>query len=709
MFTRSIVIQRRVEDLQLGVESYQKKLNITNLNSYRSDLKRREAYSAYSNPKGFIYQNKDKKNKLMRVDELYKFSDGTLNDVRIALDDRLKGIRMEYLPQTIWRQSDRERAKAMIQAIDKQLKSRRIMRSLERFVGGRPYEGDGSQDDVGVSTVWDGCSNSKLNGKELYTTFSTLAGKLWWRGRSWVFDLSKSDLCPSFVEGLTAKEKIPFKLEGEAFEPEGRVYISRLNPFGCAKLTTFVVMCKAYGCEPSINLFRGFFNLCRAGKWLTFAKRTEKHILNLLPKVITRIGGWHERFFYVQDSIIPANYPQLLSEQNKLDSKSFKDKLPPNIEENPLSQRLEMDFRNFIYTEDDENLAFLPNKPSSSFGTDSGESPKPELFVVHPRSVADRIKDRKCKTRGGSSRPLVKRKLSPGSLTSRTTRAKTSSSKDDAPFLTVSNDDEGLPDVLKLKDATACHLKISAITPPAWKNHLDNHIDVELLDLHDRSYARQAVVDNAVNKRSRREEECEGLRVKCDAAMTEFEKNPVVLKVTSLEAEKARLEAVEVSLCKEVEELKQDRREVVSKVIPCAAMELVYSDDMGSLVGRLVSSTILYGRCRAYKQVADMKEPFYLSKVKGYRSSYKKEHTQANNDFTTATFPWLDDIVPDHSAPIEVLLSKKPPSLQRHVPSRTQVPFPASQKATTSSALVSNLMSPPADASVTKPHASSLQ
>ncbi|GJY48489.1 retrovirus-related pol polyprotein from transposon TNT 1-94, partial [Tanacetum coccineum] len=49
------------------------------------------------------------------VDELHKFSDGTLNDVRTALDDRLKGIRMEYLPQTIWRHSDRERAKAMIQ------------------------------------------------------------------------------------------------------------------------------------------------------------------------------------------------------------------------------------------------------------------------------------------------------------------------------------------------------------------------------------------------------------------------------------------------------------------------------------------------------------------------------------------------------------------------------------------------------------------
>nr|GEY81019.1 hypothetical protein [Tanacetum cinerariifolium] len=140
MFIRSIVIQRRVEDLQLGVESYQKKLNLTRLDTYRSDLKRKEAYIAYSNPRGFIYQNKDKQNRLIQIDELHKFSDGTLTDVRTALDDRLKGIRMKYLPQTIWRKSNKERATAMIQAINKQLKMRRIMRSLERFVGGRLYE-----------------------------------------------------------------------------------------------------------------------------------------------------------------------------------------------------------------------------------------------------------------------------------------------------------------------------------------------------------------------------------------------------------------------------------------------------------------------------------------------------------------------------------------------------------------------------------------
>nr|GEV32605.1 hypothetical protein [Tanacetum cinerariifolium] len=137
-----LLLLRHVEDLQLGVESYQKKLNLTKTDTYRSDLKHKEAYIAYSNPRGFIYQNKDKRNRLMRIDELHKFSDGTLTDIRTALDDCLKGIWMQYLPQSIWRKSDKDRAAAMIQAIDKMLKTRRIMRSLKRFVGGRLYEGD---------------------------------------------------------------------------------------------------------------------------------------------------------------------------------------------------------------------------------------------------------------------------------------------------------------------------------------------------------------------------------------------------------------------------------------------------------------------------------------------------------------------------------------------------------------------------------------
>nr|GFC48740.1 hypothetical protein [Tanacetum cinerariifolium] len=42
-----------------------------------------------------------------------------------------------YLPTTIWRRGDNDRAAAMIQVIDKMLKTRRIMRSLEKFVSGR--------------------------------------------------------------------------------------------------------------------------------------------------------------------------------------------------------------------------------------------------------------------------------------------------------------------------------------------------------------------------------------------------------------------------------------------------------------------------------------------------------------------------------------------------------------------------------------------
>ncbi|GKD10830.1 hypothetical protein Tco_1190515 [Tanacetum coccineum] len=135
------------------------------------------------------------------------------------------------------------------------------------------------------------------------------------------------------------------------------------------------------------------------------------------------------------------------------------------------------------------------------------------------------------------------------------------------------------------------------------------------------------------------EEECKELRVKCEATMAEFDQNPAVLA------------------------LRENISSLTTNVVPYAAMELVHSDKLGRLVGTLVSSAITYGRCRAYEQVAAMKEPFNLSKAKGYRSLYKKEHTQASNDFTTATFPWLNEFVVDAAALIEALLSKKPPTL----------------------------------------------
>ncbi|GJW09644.1 retrovirus-related pol polyprotein from transposon TNT 1-94 [Tanacetum coccineum] len=142
MFTKRIVIQRRVEDLQLGVKSYQKKLNLTKPDTFRSNLRNRTTYTTYSDPKEVIYKDQNNKNRLMRADELHKFSDGTLNDVRTALHDIASGIRMEYLPKRKWCRLDKRRARVMVQDIDKQLYERRLVQNLEKFVGGREYGND---------------------------------------------------------------------------------------------------------------------------------------------------------------------------------------------------------------------------------------------------------------------------------------------------------------------------------------------------------------------------------------------------------------------------------------------------------------------------------------------------------------------------------------------------------------------------------------
>ncbi|GJS70457.1 hypothetical protein Tco_0703298 [Tanacetum coccineum] len=92
------LVQGKLTNLTVKERLAFNKLNLTKPDTYRPELKRRKDYTAYSNPRGFIYQNKDKKNRLMRIDELQKFSDGILNDVRTALNDRLKRIQMEYLP-----------------------------------------------------------------------------------------------------------------------------------------------------------------------------------------------------------------------------------------------------------------------------------------------------------------------------------------------------------------------------------------------------------------------------------------------------------------------------------------------------------------------------------------------------------------------------------------------------------------------------------
>nr|GEX21159.1 hypothetical protein [Tanacetum cinerariifolium] len=87
----------------------------------------------YQVPQGFTYVDTLGRNRLMRLDELYKFSDGTLTRLRTLLKDITKNIHMEYLPKRRWSTLEKKRANIMIKAIDKQSKERRMMRSLENF------------------------------------------------------------------------------------------------------------------------------------------------------------------------------------------------------------------------------------------------------------------------------------------------------------------------------------------------------------------------------------------------------------------------------------------------------------------------------------------------------------------------------------------------------------------------------------------------
>ncbi|GKE08247.1 hypothetical protein Tco_1411798 [Tanacetum coccineum] len=98
-FSLRNVIQERVKDLQLRFESYQKKINLTKPNIYRPDLRKMTPYTAYPDIQGFIYEDDMNRNCLMRIDELHKFSDGTLNHVRTALNDIAAWLEINYLPK----------------------------------------------------------------------------------------------------------------------------------------------------------------------------------------------------------------------------------------------------------------------------------------------------------------------------------------------------------------------------------------------------------------------------------------------------------------------------------------------------------------------------------------------------------------------------------------------------------------------------------
>nr|GFC93677.1 hypothetical protein [Tanacetum cinerariifolium] len=106
------------EDLQPGVESYQKKLNITVPQQTFFETEFKELYTPSYKPPGSVR------------DEIHH----TVLDFRLDYN--------KEMPKRKWMAVDRNRSNLMIELIDKQLREKEIIINLERLVGARELEMD---------------------------------------------------------------------------------------------------------------------------------------------------------------------------------------------------------------------------------------------------------------------------------------------------------------------------------------------------------------------------------------------------------------------------------------------------------------------------------------------------------------------------------------------------------------------------------------
>ncbi|GJX69442.1 hypothetical protein Tco_0305169 [Tanacetum coccineum] len=142
LFIRRVVIQNRVEDIQLGVESYQQTLNLTKPMMFFEGIDQKISFTMCGTHKGVVYLNQHNVKSFMKLSEVKKFCDGTLMKIRENLIHMLKrnklGTGNKRLKGRDWTDMDVEKSNEMVAKIDKTLKRREQLGRLEEYVGGRP-------------------------------------------------------------------------------------------------------------------------------------------------------------------------------------------------------------------------------------------------------------------------------------------------------------------------------------------------------------------------------------------------------------------------------------------------------------------------------------------------------------------------------------------------------------------------------------------
>nr|GEV31938.1 hypothetical protein [Tanacetum cinerariifolium] len=85
------------EDFQLGIESYQTQLNLTKPRSDAMGFEYKHDYTVIDSPRAVTFQDRYEVQMIMRFNEIYKLSDGTLQHIDEALDYRVKEFKINRM------------------------------------------------------------------------------------------------------------------------------------------------------------------------------------------------------------------------------------------------------------------------------------------------------------------------------------------------------------------------------------------------------------------------------------------------------------------------------------------------------------------------------------------------------------------------------------------------------------------------------------
>ncbi|GKE61922.1 hypothetical protein Tco_1512289, partial [Tanacetum coccineum] len=138
VFIRCSVIWERVHDFQLGVESYQQKVNLTAPTISFLGIEKHTMFFIIHEPVyGIKYKNSKKEKRVMRYSEVHKFCDATLNRVLKGLKRYNNDVKYGYIQRELTKE-DVEYLQLFEEEIDERLKHRNQMRRWEMYVNGRP-------------------------------------------------------------------------------------------------------------------------------------------------------------------------------------------------------------------------------------------------------------------------------------------------------------------------------------------------------------------------------------------------------------------------------------------------------------------------------------------------------------------------------------------------------------------------------------------